>query len=290
MCIDRFARAQYNMKSKLIDKQDRMSITDEVKIPKFLNIIPDIIKKSITLHLTYDMTYNDIVTKSEQFEAANSGFNSEYTKPGYISKVSRYSNATSTPSTYPTHQPRADKSQLPQNRLVTPGARSTASAGPKDSDGDVSKNTLTGKERMRPVREKAYSWCGLGIHNFAEYRQWLNKEPIRTAAQEMQLQQLVGKPRLEEEHKQKPQVAIREPLDPNLVFVEMHRHSALAPIDQQTIGADLISEQFVYLYKLSVVKIEPKTLATTIEGSKGTVDKTCEVELNCGGYVETRMV
>ena len=41
-----------------------------------------------------------------------------------------------------------------------------------------------------------------------------------------------------------------------------------------------MSAQFVYLYELPVVKIEPKTLATTIKGSEGTVDKTCEVELN----------
>ena len=45
----------------------------------------------------------------------------------------------------------------------------------------------------------------------------------------------------------------------------------------------------MYLYKLPVVKIEPKTLATAIKGSKGTVDKTCDVELNWGGFEETRM-
>ena len=69
----------------------------------------------------------------------------------------------------------------------------------------------------------------------------------------------------------------------------MNGHPALALIDLQTIGGDLFSAQFVYLYKLPVVKIEPKTLATAIKGSKGTVDKTCEVELNWGGFEETRM-
>ena len=42
-----FARALHDMESKLIDKQSRRSITDELKIRKFLNNMPDIIKKSI---------------------------------------------------------------------------------------------------------------------------------------------------------------------------------------------------------------------------------------------------
>ena len=103
---------------------------------------------------------------------------------------------------------------------------------------------------------------------------------MRTAAKEMQLQRPVGKTRLKARSKQKPQVAIRESLDPNRVFVKVNGHPVLAPIDLQTIGGDLISAQFVYLYKLPVVKIAPKTLATAIKGSKGTVNNTCAVELS----------
>ena len=69
----------------------------------------------------------------------------------------------------------------------------------------------------------------------------------------------------------------------------MNGHPALSLIDLQTIAGDLISAQFVYLYKLPALKIEPKTLATAMKGSKGTVDKTCDVELNWGGYDETSM-
>ena len=111
---------------------------------------------------------------------------------------------------------------------------------------------------------------------------------MSTAAQEMQLQEPVGQTWLQEETKQKPQVAIREPLDLNRVLVKVNGHPALALIDLQTIGGDLISPQFVYLYELPVVKMEPKTLATAIKGSKGTVDKTGEVEVKWGGYEETR--
>ena len=50
-----------------------------------------------------------------------------------------------------------------------------------------------------------------------------------------------------------------------------------------------MSAQFVYLYNLPVGNIEPKTLASAIKVSKGTVAKTCEGELNCGAYKATRM-
>ena len=221
MGVHRFARALDDMQRELIDKQGHKSITEEVKIRKFQNNISNVIKKSLTPHLTNDMTFNQIVTKSEQFEAANRVANAEHTKPEYPSKTSRYTNATSTRSSYPTQQPRPDKGQSQQNRQATQGGRSTASAGTKNSDWDKIQKTLSHQERMRCIREKACLWCGLAVHNDKDCRKCLNQEPMRTAAQEMRLQQPVGKTRSKEKTKQKPQVAIREPLDPNLVFVKV---------------------------------------------------------------------
>ena len=111
-------------------------------------------KKSMTPHLTDDNPYDDIVTKSEQFEAANRGANAELTKLGYHSEVSRYTNAISTRSSYATQQARLDKSQPLHNRLATPGARSTTSARTKDSDWDKMTKSLCEKKRRRGVREK----------------------------------------------------------------------------------------------------------------------------------------
>ena len=124
---------------------------------------------------------------------------------------------------------------------------------------DMQSELIVKQERMRRIREKACLWCGLAVHNYKDCRKRLNKEPMRTAAQEMQLQQPVGKTRSQEKTKQKPQEAIRESLDPNRGFVKVNGHPALALIALQTIGRDLISAQFVYLYKLPVVKIEAKT-------------------------------
>ena len=114
MGVHRFARALDDIQSKVIDKQGHKSITEEVKIRKFQNNISDVITASLTPHLTDDMTFDQIVTKSEQFEAANRVANAENTKPGYHGKTPRYTNATSTRSSYPTQQPRPDKGQPQQ--------------------------------------------------------------------------------------------------------------------------------------------------------------------------------
>ena len=119
MGVHRFTRALDDMQSKLIDKQGHKSITEEVKIRKFLKNISDVIKKSLTPHLTDDRTFNQTVTKSEQFEAANRVANAEHITSGYPSKAPRYTNSTSTRSSYPTQQPRPDKCQPQENCQAT---------------------------------------------------------------------------------------------------------------------------------------------------------------------------
>ena len=106
-----FAKVLDDMQSKPIVKEGRKFITDEVKISKFHNNIPDVSKKSITPHLTDDIKYNDIVTKSEQFKVANRGANAEYTKPEYSRKVFMFTHASSTCARYPALQRRPDKCQ-----------------------------------------------------------------------------------------------------------------------------------------------------------------------------------
>ena len=84
---------------------------------------------------------------------------------------------------------------------------------------------------MRHVHEKGYLWHGLAAHNVKECRKRPNKEPMRTAAQELQLQQPVYETRSNEKNKYKPQVAIREPDDSNRAFVKVNGHPARAPND-----------------------------------------------------------
>ena len=67
-------------------------------------------------------------------------------------------------------------------------------------------------------------------------------------------------------------------------------HPALALGDLQTTGGDLINAQFVHLYGLPTYGIDKKSLNTAIKGSKGVIEKACDVQMDYGGYTETRML
>ena len=79
--------------------------------------------------------------------------------------------------------------------------------------------------------DKASSWCRHGGHNFKECRKHINRETMRTAAQEMQLPQPVGNTRLQKRCKQTPHVAMSEALDPNRIYVKVNGDPALVISD-----------------------------------------------------------
>jgi len=59
-------------------------------------------------------------------------------------------------------------------------------------------------------------------------------------------------------------------------------------VDLQTTGGDLINVQFVHLYGLPNYGIDKKSLNTAIKGSKSVIEKACDVQMDYGGYTETR--
>ena len=59
-------------------------------------------------------------------------------------------------------------------------------------------------------------------------------------------------------------------------------------MDLRTTGGDLINAQFVHLYGLPTYGIDNKLLNTAIKGSKGVIEKACDVQRDYGGYTETR--
>ena len=81
----------------------------------------------------------------------------------------------------------------------------------------------------------------------------------------------MGKSRLTAMIEQKPEDKIRDPRDPNRVFVKVNSHPALAVIDLQATGGDLISTQFVYLLNLWLVMIESTTTANPMKWYKANV-------------------
>jgi len=113
---------------------------------------------------------------------------------------------------------------------------------------------------------------------------------MRTATQVLSLQHnskpVIAKNNYKGKTKAKPQST--EELDYSRVRVKVNGHPALALVDLQTTGGDLIKAQFVHLYGLPTYGIDKKSLNTVIKGSKGVIEKACDVQMDYRGYTETR--
>jgi len=86
--------------------------------------------------------------------------------------------------------------------------------------------------------------------------------------------------------KGKPQST--EEIDYSRVRVKVNSHPALTLVDLQTTGRDLINAQLVHLYGLLTYGIDKKSLNTAIKGSKGVILKAYDVQMDYGGYMESR--
>ena len=108
---------------------------------------------------------------------------------------------------------------------------------------------------------------------------------MRTAAQVLTLQHtnkpVITKNKYKGKTKAKPQST--EELDYSRVRVKVNNHPALALVDLQMTGGELINAQFVHLYSLPTYGIDKKSLNTAIKGSKGVIEKACDVQVDYGG-------
>jgi len=111
-----------------------------------------------------------------------------------------------------------------------------------------------------------------------------------TAAQVLSLQHtskpVIAKNNYKGKTKAKPRST--EALDYSRVRVKINDHPALALVDLQTSSGDLINTKCVHLYGLPTYGIDKKSLNTAIKGSKGVIEKTCNVQMDYGGYTDTR--
>ena len=59
-------------------------------------------------------------------------------------------------------------------------------------------------------------------------------------------------------------------------------------MDLQTTGGDLLNAQFAHIYSLPTYRIGKKSLNTAIKGLKGVIETACDIQMDYGGYTETR--
>jgi len=143
---------------------------------------------------------------------------------------------------------------------------------------------------MNLIRDRKCLWCCAPGRTFKECEKRISKIPMRTAAQVLSLQH-TSKPVIARNNykgKTKGTAQSPEELDYSMVGVKGNGNPALALVDLQTAGGDLINAQLVHLYGLPTYGIDKKSLHTAIKGSKGVIEKECDIQMDYGGYTETR--
>jgi len=135
---------------------------------------------------------------------------------------------------------------------------------------------------MKLIRERKYLWCHAPDHTLKECKKRISKVRMRTATQVLSRQHtnkpVIVKNNHKGKTKAKPQST--EELDYSRVRVKVNGHPALALLDLQRTGGDLINAQFVYLYGLPTYGIDKKSLNTASKGSKVVKEKACDVQMD----------
>jgi len=276
MGIKTFANWLEELQIKLIDKDGNQCISEEVKRRKFLNHLPHYMETTLVPQILDSWTFNDLVNKAESYEAAR--------KHGRIS-------TTPKPARQPTTQPvpnpsrnqhrdrKTDSKKTSFNPGRTPATKPTSI---KDPDWEVVNKTLTSEDKMKLIRDRKCLWCRAPGHTFKECKKRISKQPMRTAAQVLSLQHtnkpVIAKTNYKGKTKAKPQST--EELDYSRVRIKVNGHPALALVDLQTTGGDLINAQFVHLHGLPTYGIDKISLNTAIKGSKGVIEKACDVQMD----------
>ena len=139
---------------------------------------------------------------------------------------------------------------------------------------------------MQLVREKKCLQCLNPGHRYVDYRQRKANQPIkpfRTAVQRIQ-KKVDPKDKVKRIDKS---ISIQE-VDINRVAVKINANKTMALLDLQTEGCNLLNTQFVQLFKIPTRELNPPlTLMTAIKGSRASINKAAEIELDWGGYTET---
>ena len=133
---------------------------------------------------------------------------------------------------------------------------------------------------MELMRDKKYLWCRNKGHNYKDCRKRQAKQTMVTAAQALSIRR---ESRPKGFNKDKIQQRLQftatkaEPTNFSKVLIKADGHPALAIVDFQTQGGDLIDSKCVHLYRMPTRPYEKKSLTTTIKGSQGTIDKECTI-------------
>jgi len=145
---------------------------------------------------------------------------------------------------------------------------------------------------MKLIRNRKFLWRRAPSHTFKEFINRISKQPIGMAAKVLSLQP-TSKPVIAQDN-YKGQTKAKRPftieLDYSRVQVKVNGHSALALVDIQTNGGDLINTQFVHLSNLPTYGIDKNSINAAMKAYKCMIEKASDVQMDYGGYTQTSML
>jgi len=237
MGIKSFANWLEELQIKLIDKNGNQCISEVVKPRKFLNHLPDYMETTLINQILHSWTFSDLVKKAESYEAGR--------KHGRISTTPKPARHPTTPSVLNPGRNhgrdwKTENKKTSSNPERTPPMKTTST---KDPDWEVVNKILTSEDKSMLIRGRKCLWCCASGHTFKEYKKRISKLLMRTAAQVLSLQH-PSKPVIAKNNdkgKTKAKVQSTKELDYSRVWVKVNGHPALALVDLQTTGGDLIN-------------------------------------------------
>jgi len=129
---------------------------------------------------------------------------------------------------------------------------------------------------MKLIRDRKCPRSPAPGHTFRECKKRISKVTMPSAAQVVSLQHN-SKPGIAKNNykgKTKAKTQSTKELDYSRVQLKVNGHPALALVDLQTTGGDLINAQFVHLYGLPSYGIDKKSLNPAYKGSKGVIEQS----------------
>jgi len=145
MSIKTFANWLEELQIKLIDKDGKQIISEEVKRRKFLNNLRDYIETTLVPQILDSWIFNNLVKKVESYQAAR--------KHGRISTTPKPARHPVTqPAPNPSRNNRRDRKtenkKNSSNLVRTPATKTTST---KDPDWEIVNKTLTSQDKMKLI-------------------------------------------------------------------------------------------------------------------------------------------
>ena len=180
MGIKKFSNWLTEMQLKLIDKQGKLSISEEVKRSKFLNHLQQYMDATLIPQIKEDWTYQYLVQQGESYKASKRHL-------AVPTTTTRTFSLTSTKPHNPEHnilrngqQQQKTGFNLSNNDHRNQRAKSLPSNKP---EWDTITRNLDQMTKMELIWDKKCLWCRNNGHNYKDCRKRQGKQPMVTAAQ-----------------------------------------------------------------------------------------------------------